>query len=59
MEERGKRIARNLIVLWAACILVFMYLPIACVTLASFSKNRYFRFPIADYDTVWYGKGFT
>ncbi len=59
MEERGKRIARNLTALWAACILVFMYLPIACVALASLSRNRYFRFPIADYDTVWYGKAFT
>ncbi len=59
MEERGKPIARNLIALWAACILVFMYLPIACVALASLSKNRYFRFPIANYDTVWYGKAFT
>lgn len=59
MEERGKRTARNLTALWAACILVFMYLPIACVALASLSKNRYFRFPIANYDTVWYGKAFT
>ena len=61
MEERGKRIARNLTALWAACILVFLYLPIACVTLASLSKNLYFRFPIAiaNYDTVWYVKAFT
>jgi len=59
MEERGKRIVRNLIALWAAGILVFMYLPLACVALASLSKNRYFRFPIASYDTVWYGKAFT
>ncbi len=59
MEERGKRIARNLTALWAACILVFLYLPIACVTLASISKNLYFRFPIANYDTLWYAKAFT
>ncbi len=59
MENRGKRITRSLITLWVACMLLFMYLPIACVALASLSKNRYFRFPIPDYDTVWYGKAFS
>ncbi len=59
MESRSQRIVRNLIVVWAGCILVFMYLPVACVALASFSKNRYFRFPIPAFDDKWYGKAFS
>ncbi|GMQ96046.1 MAG: ABC transporter permease [Gammaproteobacteria bacterium] len=59
MEPRRKRLTRHLTVLWAACILLFLYLPIVAVTLASLTQNRYFRFPIASYDTVWYGKAFT
>ena len=58
MNGSSRKLTRNLIALWAVCILVFMYLPLACVALASFSKNRYFRFPIPKYDTVWYGKAF-
>ncbi|MDJ0958363.1 MAG: ABC transporter permease [Arenicellales bacterium] len=58
MNRSSSKLTRNLIALWAACILVFMYLPLACVALASFSKNRYFRFPIPKYDTVWYSKAF-
>lgn len=59
MEGRSQRMARNLIRVWAGCVLVFLYLPVACVALASFSKNRYFRFPIPDYDAQWYAKAFT
>ena len=58
MVGRSQRLTHNLIGVWAGCILVFMYLPVACIALASFSKNRYFRFPIPKYDTVWYGKAF-
>ena len=59
MEGRATRIRYNLIRVWAGCILVFMYLPVLCVALASFSKNRYFRFPVPAYDDKWYGKAFT
>ena len=58
MNGSSSKLTRNLITVWAACILVFLYLPLACIALASFSKNRYFRFPIPKYDTVWYGKAF-
>ena len=58
MNGPSRKLVHNLIALWAAGILVFMYLPLACVALASFSKNRYFRFPIPQYDTVWYSKAF-
>ena len=58
MNKDSRKLTRNLIALWAGCILVFMYLPLVCIALASFAKNRYFRFPIPKYDTVWYTKAF-
>jgi spermidine/putrescine transport system permease protein len=57
-ERQKKRVTRGLIVTWTAALLVFLYLPILCVALASFSKARYFRFPIPRYDTGWYEKAF-
>jgi len=59
MERRPHNLSRNLIALWAGCIVVFMYLPVVCVALASFSKNRYFRFPVPSYDSIWYAKAMT
>lgn len=43
---------------YAAGVLFFLYLPILAVTLASFSKKRYFSFPIKRYTTQWYAKSF-
>jgi spermidine/putrescine transport system permease protein len=57
-EQRKKRVTRNLIVAWAGALVVFLYLPILCVALASFSKARYFRFPISNYTDEWYGRAF-
>jgi len=59
MDGRAQRLSHSLIRLWAGCILVFLYLPVACVALASLSKNRYFRFPIPSYDGKWYDKAFS
>ena len=59
MEGRSHKLTHSLLVLWTACILIFMYLPILCVVLASFSRNRYFRFPIPRYDDKWYEKAFS
>jgi len=59
MRGSRARTVPTLCMLWTACIVLFMYLPIACVALASLSRHRYFRFPIAQYDTVWYEKAFT
>ncbi len=58
MNGRKKRLTRALFRVWAACIVVFLYVPILCVMLASVSANRYFRFPVPRYDTKWYGKAF-
>jgi len=51
-------IARLLIVLWTLAVLAFLYLPMVAVVLASFTKKRYFSFPITAWDTVWYEKAF-
>ena len=55
VERRGG-VARILIGLWTACVLAFLYFPMVAVVLASFSKQRYFRFPIAAWSTRWYEK---
>ncbi len=39
--------------------MVFLYLPMIAVVLASFAKKRYFSFPITEWDTVWYEKAFS
>ena len=39
---------------WGLAIVIFIYLPIGAMVLASFSKARYFRFPINNYSTKWY-----
>ena len=39
-------------------LILFMYIPMITVALASFSKSRYFKFPIPDWSTAWYGKVF-
>lgn len=55
--SRGS-IARHLIVLWTLAVLAFLYLPMVSVVLASFTKKRYFSFPITAWDTRWYEKAF-
>lgn len=56
MTARRTKVAHLLIGVWTVAVLLFLYLPMLSVVLASFSKPRYFRFPITDWDTVWYGK---
>ncbi len=43
---------------YAVIILAILYLPLVTVTLASFSKKRYFSFPIKRYTFDWYDKAF-
>ena len=44
--------------LWAVCIVLFLYLPILCMVLASFSRKRYFSFPVESFSSKWYFKAF-
>ena len=52
------RLTRSLIVVWTATVILFLYVPMAAVVLASFSRQRYFRFPITRWTTQWYEKTF-
>ena len=58
MASKRRPLAHRLIVLWTVCVLVFLYIPMVSVVLASFSKQRYFRFPVQAWDTQWYEKAF-
>ncbi len=53
---KNNRMARILVVLWTICVLVFLYVPMVAVVLASFSQQRYFRFPITRWSGQWYEK---
>ena len=55
--HKGK-IARALIIVWTGSVLVFLYLPMMSVVMASFTKRRYFQFPVKTWDTRWYEKAF-
>ena len=46
MERKSRNVTGMLIGLWTGCILIFLYIPIVSVVLASFSRRRYFRFPV-------------
>ena len=59
MTRASGGVTRLLIVLWTLCILLFLYLPMMSVVLASFAKKRYFSFPVTAWDTVWYEKAMT
>ena len=54
-EPKGRG-ARTLIALWTVCVVAFLYVPLLAVVLASFSRQRYFQFPIAAWSTRWYEK---
>lgn len=48
------RLSERLIKIWTAGIILFLYLPIVAIILASFSRNRYFSFPIKRWTLKWY-----
>jgi spermidine/putrescine transport system permease protein len=52
--NRAERRNRRLMKLWAGVILVFLYLPIAAVFIASFSSLRFFVFPFQEWSLRWY-----
>lgn len=58
MQTGKKNFAKPLIIVWTVCIITFLYTPMVSVILASFSKKRYFSFPINAWDTRWYEKAF-
>ncbi|MEX2648092.1 MAG: ABC transporter permease [Alphaproteobacteria bacterium] len=58
MPGRSSRLVRSLIVAWAVAIVAFLYVPYACLLLASLSKGRYFVFPVPKWSLDWYDKTF-
>ena len=56
MGRKDRNVTGMLIGIWTICILVFLYIPIVSVVLASFSRKRYFSFPVQQWDTKWYEK---
>ena len=56
MDGPRSSVSKLLIVLWTLVVLAFLYLPMVSVVLASFTKKRYFSFPITAWDTRWYEK---
>lgn len=54
MSGSRDSLTRLLIVLWTLVVLVFLYVPMVSVVLASFTRKRYFSFPITAWDTRWY-----
>ena len=53
-----RKVIRALIVVWTLTVLLFLYMPMMAVVMASFTKQRYFRFPVKAWDTRWYEKAF-
>ena len=58
-NHRKGRISRALIIVWTGSILLFLYMPMLSVVMASFTKQRYFQFPVKMWDTRWYEKAFS
>ena len=51
---RHTPLTKTMFTLYGLLTLAILYLPIAAVTFASFSKARYLSFPIKRYTTKWY-----
>jgi len=59
MQSASQNLTRRLIILWTTVVIVFLYVPMVAVVLASFSKQRYFKFPIQGWTDKWYQKAFS
>ncbi len=58
MPSKAQRLRHALIIAWTLTVLVFIYLPTLCITLASLTASRYFQFPIAEFGLEWWRKTF-
>lgn len=56
--SRSERTNRVFLWVWTIAVLFFIYLPVLCDALSSFSKSRYFMFPIKIWSTEWWSKTF-
>jgi len=58
MNKDTKPWVRSLLLAWTVAIVVFLYIPMISVFLASINASRYFRFPIKRFGTNWYDDTF-
>ena len=58
METKGQRVRHALITAWTLAVIMFLYLPTACITIASFTASRYFQFPVTKFGLDWWQKTF-
>ncbi len=58
MTGQTSRTMRSLLWLWAAVILLFLYVPSICGAIASLGASRYFTFPVPKWGLGWYEKTF-
>ncbi|MHA6642754.1 ABC transporter permease [Mesorhizobium sp. A623] len=56
MDENGQRAGPGTYLLWAACIVVLLYLaaPVIIIAIVSFDQSRILNFPPKDIGTLWY-----
>jgi spermidine/putrescine transport system permease protein len=59
METKGRRARHALITAWTVAVIIFVYLPTVCITLASLTASRYFQFPITKWGVEWWQKTFS
>ena len=59
MQTGSERLRHSLVTVWTIVIIVFVYLPTVCITLASLTASRYFQFPIAKWGLDWWNKTFS
>jgi spermidine/putrescine transport system permease protein len=52
----GARLAQRSLYVYAGLVVLFMWLPILGVLLASFNQSRFFSFPFDEWTTQWYGE---
>ena len=55
----NQRTRHALIVAWTLAVVVFMYLPAVCITIASLTASRYFTFPVPKWGFDWWEKTFS
>ena len=59
MNNREQRLRNALVTAWTIAVIVFIYLPTVCITLASLTSSRYFQFPISRWGLDWWHKTLT
>ena len=55
-DASASALRHALITVWTLAVIVFLYLPTMCITLASLTASRYFQFPIAKWGLDWWAQ---